>query len=193
MARTPSTMVPLGTAAPDFELPDLDGTLVSRDSARGANGLLVMFLSNHCPFVQLVREELAAIGRDYAPRGIGVVGVMSNDVALYPDDAPAKMVSEAAVAGYTFPYLYDATQAVAKAYHAACTPDFFLFDADLKLVYRGQLDDARPGNGIPVCGADLRAALEALLAGMPPLLVQRPSLGCNIKWKPGNAPDYHGA
>lgn len=193
MARTPSTMVPLGTAAPDFELPDLDGTLVSRDGARGPRGLLVLFLSNHCPFVKLVREELGHIGREYMARGVGVVGIMANDVAAYPDDHPDKMVTEAAAAGYTFPYLFDATQEVAKAYRAACTPDIFLFDADLKLVYRGQLDDARPGNGLPVCGADLRAALEALLAGMPPLLVQRPSLGCNIKWKPGNAPDYFGS
>lgn len=193
MARTPSTMVPLGTEAPDFALPDTTGSVVSRDGARGAKGLLVMFLSNHCPFVKLVREEVAALGRDYTPRGIGVVGIMANDVALYPDDAPEKMAAEAAAVGYTFPYLYDEFQATAKAYRAACTPDFYLFDADLKLVYRGQLDDARPGNGVPVNGADLRAALEALLAGMPPLLVQRPSLGCNIKWKPGNAPEYFGA
>lgn len=190
MARTPSTMLPLGTRAPDFSLPDTEEQWVSRETFAG-RPLLVMFLSNHCPFVKLVREELARLARDYAARGVGVVGINSNDPVAYPDDSPAKMKEEKALAGYSFPYLFDETQGVAKAYEAACTPDFYLFDAGHRLVYRGQLDDARPGNGKPVNGHDLRAALEALLRGEAPLAEQKPSLGCNIKWKPGQSPSYY--
>ncbi|MFG0258804.1 MAG: thioredoxin family protein, partial [Phycisphaerales bacterium JB041] len=152
--------------------------------------LLVMFLCNHCPFVKHVREELAALGRHYQPKGLALVAISSNDTENYPDDSPDKMTSEAAEAGYTFPYLFDETQEVAKAYHAACTPDFFLFDKYHKLAYRGQLDPSRPRNDIPVTGADLRAAIDAVLAGRPAPEPQLPSIGCNIKWKPGNAPDY---
>jgi peroxiredoxin len=189
MARTPSTMLPLGTSAPDFSLPGTDGRTYSRKDAEG-RPLLVMFLSNHCPFVKHIRAELARLGRDYQARGVFVVGINSNDAAAYPDDSPEKMKEEAAAAGYTFPYLFDETQAVAKAYEAACTPDFYLFSQDHRLVYRGQLDGARPGNEVPVSGAELRAALDALLAGRPVPGEQRPSLGCNIKWKPGGNPPY---
>lgn len=191
MARTPSTMMPLGTIAPSFTLPDTRQQMVSLEDFTEAPALLVMFLSNHCPYVKLVRHEIAALAREYQERGIAVVAVMANDVAAYPDDAPDKMAEEAAEVGYTFPYLYDESQEVAKAYGAACTPDFFLFDSEKKLIYRGQMDDARPGNGRPVTGVDLRAALEAVLAGEAVSDEQRPSLGCNIKWKPGNAPDYY--
>ena len=190
MVQTASTMMPLGTPAPDFSLPDTQKQTVSLKNYADAPGLLVMFLSNHCPYVKLVREEIARIGREYGAKGVGIVAVMANDVQAYPDDAPDKMALEVKDAGYTFPYLYDETQEVAKAYGAACTPDFFLFDAQKRLVYRGQMDDARPGNNRPVTGADLRAALDALLAGKPVSDVQRPSLGCNIKWKPGNARAY---
>ena len=190
MAAVESTMLPLGTKAPEFSLPDTEGKTVSLADFTGKRGLLVMFICNHCPFVKHIRAELAKAGREYQEKGVGVVAIMSNDAANYPDDRPEKMKEEARNAGYTFPYLYDATQAVAKAYHAACTPDFFLFDQDLKLVYRGQLDDSRPGNGKPVTGADLRAALDALLSGKPALAPQKPSIGCNIKWKAGNEPDY---
>ena len=190
MVQTASTMMPLGTPAPDFSLPDTQKQTVSLKNYADAPGLLVMFLSNHCPYVKLVREEIARIGREYGAKGVGIVAVMANDVQAYPDDAPDKMALEVKDAGYTFPYLYDETQEVAKAYGAACTPDFFLFDAQRRLVYRGQMADARPGNNRPVTGADLRAALDALLAGKPVSDVQRPSLGCNIKWKPGNAPAY---
>lgn len=191
MARTPSTMMPLGTVAPSFSLPDTSNQTVSLKDFAQTSALLVMFLSNHCPYVKLVREEIARIGKEYGEKGAGIVAVMSNDVESYPDDAPDKMAEEVAAVGYTFPYLYDETQEVAKAYGAACTPDFFLFDRDRKLVYRGQMDSARPGNGEPVTGADLRAALDAVLSGKPVCDQQRPSLGCNIKWKPGNAPDYY--
>lgn len=190
MARTPSTMLALGTAAPTFTLPDTDGNSVSLAQFRG-RPLVVMFLSNHCPFVKHVREELARIGREYGPRGVGVLGINSNDPVAYPDDSPAKMREEKELAGYSFPYLFDETQEVAKAYAAACTPDFYLFDSAHRLVYRGQLDDSRPGNGKPVNGADLRAALEALLQGQAPSAEQKPSLGCNIKWKPGQNPSYY--
>jgi peroxiredoxin len=190
MARTPSTMLPLGTPAPDFHLPATDGQAYSLASFAGRDALLVMFICNHCPFVKHVREELARLGRDYIPRGAGMVAIMSNDVDNYPDDSPEKMAEEATAAGYTFPYCYDADQSVARAYHAACTPDFFLFDKDRRLAYRGQLDDSRPGNGIPVTGADLRAALDAVLVGEPAPEIQKPSLGCNIKWKPGSALGY---
>ena len=190
MVRTPSTMLPLGTPAPDFSLPSVDGRTLSLADVAGAKGTLVMFICNHCPFVKHVADELAALGREYLPRGVGVVAISSNDVASHPADSPEQMVHEAEQRGYVFPYLYDETQAVAQAYHAACTPDFFLFDASRKLVYRGQLDASRPGNGIPLTGADLRAALDAVLAGRPVAADQVPSLGCNIKWKPGNEPPY---
>ena len=190
MVRTPSTMLPLGTPAPDFALPNVDGRTVTLADAAGPKGTLVMFICNHCPFVKHVADQLAALGRDCLPRGIGVVAISSNDVSSHPADSPEQMVHEAEERGYLFPYLYDETQAVAHAYCAACTPDFFLFDGDRKLVYRGQLDASRPGNDIPVTGADLRAAIDALVAGRPVATEQRPSLGCNIKWKPGNEPPY---
>ena len=185
-------MLELGTTAPPFALPDTDGETVSLDDFDAVPALLVMFISNHCPFVQHVRAELARLGGEYTARGVGIVAIGSNDVAAYPADGPAAMRSERAEAGYVFPYLYDETQDVAAAYHAACTPDFFLFDGDRRLVYRGQLDDSRPGNDVPVTGADLRAALDAVLAGEPVPEPQRPSLGCNIKWKPGNEPEWWG-
>ena len=190
MVRTPSTMLPLGTAAPDFSLPNLDGRLMSLGDVAGENGTVVMFICNHCPFVKHVADQLAVLGRDYLPRGIGVVAISSNDVSTHPADSPEQMVHEAEERGYLFPYLYDETQEVAQAYHAACTPDFYLFDAGRALVYRGQLDPSRPGSDVPVTGSDLRAAIEALLAGQPPVAEQIPSLGCNIKWKPGNEPPY---
>ena len=191
MAETPSTMLPLGTPAPDFALPDTTGKIISLKYFEGKQALLVMFICNHCPFVKLVRHGIAALAGEYQQKRVGIVAIMPNDVANYPDDRPDKMAEEAQTVGYTFPYLHDATQETAKAYRAACTPDFFLFDADRKLVYRGQLDDARPGNGKPVTGADLRAALDAVLAGKPVSANQKPSIGCNIKWKPGNEPDYY--
>jgi thiol-disulfide isomerase/thioredoxin len=181
-------MLELGTGAPEFALPDADGMTHSmRDEA---TAYLVMFICNHCPFVKHVADELARIGRDYGDRGVAVYAINSNDVDNYPADAPDKMKQEAELRGYSFPYLVDGKQDVAKAYRAACTPDFFLFDGEKKLVYRGQLDDSRPSNGIPVDGRDLRAALEALLGGEPISATQKPSIGCNIKWKPGNQPDY---
>ena len=193
MVRTPSTMLPLGTTAPDFSLPNVDGRTVSLADAAGPKGTVVMFICNHCPFVKHVADQLAALGRDVMPLGIGVVAISSNDVSTHPADSPEQMVHEAEDRGYPFPYLYDESQEVAKDYHAACTPDFFLFDAGRKLVYRGQLDASRPGNEIPVTGADLRAAIDAVLAGRPVAAEQRPSLGCNIKWKPGNEPGYFSA
>lgn len=183
-------MLPLGTPAPDFRLPDTRGRLVSRDDFKDCPALLVIFLCNHCPYVQHIRSALAQLAREYIPRGVGIVGINSNDVERYPDDSPAKMAEEVRKAGYIFPYLFDETQEVAKAYRAACTPDFYLFDRERRLVYRGQFDDSRPGNGIPVTGKDLRAALDAVLAGKPVSPDQKPSMGCNIKWKPGNEPDY---
>jgi peroxiredoxin len=190
MVRTPSTMLPLGTPAPRFSLPDPSGKLFSLDDFKGAPALVVMFICNHCPFVKHVAEELANLGRDYQQHGVAVVAISSNDIAAHPDDAPAKMREEAHRRGYTFPYLFDDTQEVAKAYAAACTPDFYVFDKSQQLVYRGQLDDSRPQSGIPVTGRDLRAALDAILAGKPVAAEQRASLGCNIKWKPGNEPEY---
>ena len=183
-------MLALGTKAPDFRLPDPSGRMVSLADFQNAPALLVIFMCNHCPYVKHIRDGLAKLARDYQPRGAAVVGISSNDVANYPADSPAKMAEEAASVGYTFPYLYDETQAVAKAYRAACTPDFYLFDRDRRLVYRGQFDDSRPGNGIPVTGKDIRAALDAVLAGKPVSSNQKPSIGCNIKWQPGNEPDY---
>lgn len=190
MALTPSTMLPLGTAAPDFALPDTLGKTVSLADFSQARALVVMFICNHCPFVKHIRSGLAQLVKDYQPRGVAAVGISSNDVVNYPDDSPAKMAVEAREAGYTFPYLYDETQSVARAYQAACTPEFYVFDRDRKLVYRGQLDDSRPGNGIPVTGSDLRAALDAILAGRPVAAQQKPSIGCNIKWQAGNEPAY---
>jgi len=192
MARTPSTMLPLGSVAPDFRLPDPSGRLVSRSDVAGKAGLLVMFICNHCPYVKHVQGALAKLGQEYPPRGIGMVAINANDPRNYPEDAPARMAVEAKEAGYSFPYLFDESQTVAKAFQAACTPDFFLFDRSYKLFYRGQLDDSRPGSDILVTGKDLRNALEALLEGKLPPREQKPSLGCNIKWKPGNEPDYFG-
>ncbi|UCG85871.1 MAG: thioredoxin family protein [Gemmatimonadota bacterium] len=190
MVKTPSTMSPLGTQAPLFSLPNTDGDTVTLDDLAGAPGLLVMFICNHCPFVKHIREGLAAFGREYQERGLAIVAINSNDVVTHPDDHPDRMKEEVAAVGYTFPYLFDETQHAAKAYRAACTPDFFLFDENRKLVYRGQFDASRPGNDIPVTGADLRAAADALLAGEEIPTEQKPSIGCNIKWKAGNAPDY---
>jgi peroxiredoxin len=188
MAKTPSTMVPLGTRAPDFSLPDTAGKQVALGDFGKAPALLVMFICNHCPFVKHVRAGLAKLAKDYQPKGVAIVGINSNDIEHYPDDSPEKMAEEARAAGYSFPYLFDETQEVAKAYRAACTPDFFLFDRQRKLVYRGQMDDSRPGNGVPVTGKDLRAALDAVLAGKSVAAGQKSSMGCNIKWKAGNEP-----
>jgi peroxiredoxin len=193
MAATPSTMLPLGTPAPPFALPDTNGRTVSLDDFAGAPALLVMFICNHCPFVKHIASELAALGRAYQERGAAIVAINANDVANYPDDRPEKMAAEVDSRGYTFPYLYDESQEIAKAYRAACTPDFYVFDNDQKLIYRGQVDDSRPGNGVPVTGSDLRAALDAALAGTAPAAEQKPSIGCNIKWKAGNAPEYFSA
>lgn len=190
MAQTPSTMLDLGTVAPDFHLPDINGKLVSRDDFKSAPALLVMFICNHCPYVKHIQYGLVQLAKDYQPKGVTIVAINSNDAEKYPDDSPAKMREEARAAGYTFPYLFDATQAVAQAYRAACTPDFFLFDKNFKLAYRGQFDAARPKNAEPVTGRDMRAALDALLAGRMPSADQVPSVGCNIKWKPGNEPEY---
>ncbi len=183
-------MLPLGTVAPDFRLPDTAGNTISLADFKDAPAILVMFICNHCPFVKHVRSELAQLARDYQSHGVGMVAINSNDVANHPDDRPQKMAEEVKAAGYSFPYLYDESQEVAKAYHAACTPDFFLFDGQRRLAYRGQLDGSRPGNGIPVTGKDLRAALDAVLAGKPAPAEQKPSIGCNIKWKRGNEPAY---
>jgi len=190
MVKTASTMLPLGSQAPDFSLPNIDGATVSLEKFAGKEGLLVMFICNHCPFVVHLCDDLAAFAQEYQEKGLGVVAISSNDVENYPQDGPEKMKQEAAARGYTFPYLYDESQEVAKAYHAACTPDFFLFDRDQRLVYRGHFDDSRPDSGIPVTGADLRAACDAVLAGQDVRADQKPSIGCNIKWKPGNEPSY---
>ncbi|MEW4531307.1 thioredoxin family protein [Maioricimonas sp. JC845] len=189
MVKTASTMLPLGSDAPDFALPNVDGATVSKSDFAG-KPLLVIFMCNHCPFVIHIREALAKFGTEYQEKGLAIVGVSSNDVENYPQDSPEKMKEEAASAGYTFPYLYDESQDVAKAYHAACTPDFFLFDKDHKLAYRGQFDDSRPQSGIPVTGADLRAAADKVLAGEAVPEDQKPSIGCNIKWKAGSEPAY---
>lgn len=190
MVETNSQMLPLGTEAPAFSLPDADGRTHSLDETGNADAYLVMFICNHCPFVKHVRKELARLGRDYLPRNVAVFAINSNDFDRHPEDSPAKMREEARQWDYSFPYLVDRDQTVAKAYRAACTPDFFVFDADRKLVYRGQLDDSRPSNGEPVDGHDLRGALEAVLEGRSPGGEQVPSIGCNIKWRPGNEPDY---
>ena len=183
-------MLPLGTQAPDFRLPDPGGKVVALSDFKSVPALLVVFMCNHCPYVKHLRDGLAQLARDYRSRGVAVVGINSNDVANYPADSPAKMAAEAAAAGYTFPYLYDETQAVAKAYRAACTPDLYVFDQDQRLVYRGQFDDSRPGSSVPATGKDVLAALDAVLAGKAVLPNQKPSIGCNIKWKPGNEPEY---
>jgi peroxiredoxin len=191
MSLTPSTMLPLGTPAADFFLADVTtGKKLGLLDFDGLRGLLVTFISRHCPYVQHVKKELGKLGIDYAAKGIAIVAISSNDVAHYPDDAPDLLKAMAREEGYNFPILYDPTQEIAKAYTAACTPDFFLFDAKRKLVYRGELDDSRPGNGKPVNGKELRAALDALIAGNPVPPNQKPSMGCNIKWKPGQAPAY---
>jgi thiol-disulfide isomerase/thioredoxin len=190
MAQTASTMLPLGTPAPDFSLPEpATSQTVSLSDFQSAPALLVMVICNHCPFVKHIRQGLIQFARDYQPKGLAIVAISANDVANYPDDRPAKMAEEAKT--YPFPYLYDESQATAKAYHAACTPDFFLFDANRQLVYRGQFDGSRPGNPIPVTGNALRAAVDAVLTGQPISPEQKPSIGCNIKWKAGNAPDYY--
>ena len=184
MARTASTMLALGTTAPDFSLPDVvSGKTITRDQAAGPRGLLVMFLCTHCPFVQHVNQELGRLGRDYAGRGIGIVAISSNDADAYPDDAPPGLRRQAEEHGFQFPYLFDESQDVARAYQAACTPDFFLFDAGKRLVYRGQLDGSRPGNGVAVDGRDLRAAMDQVLGGKPVPSEQQSSVGCSIKWK----------
>jgi peroxiredoxin len=190
MALTPSTMLPLGTTAPDFKLPDTNGKIVSLADFKDKAALLVIFMCNHCPYVVHIRASLAQLAYDYAARNVAMVGINANDAKNYPADSPAKMREEVNSVGYIFPYLYDETQAVAKKYHAACTPDIFLFDRSRRLVYRGQFDASRPGNGIPVTGKDLRAALDATLAGKPTSELQVASIGCNIKWKSGNEPDY---
>ena len=190
MVMTPSTMLPLGTKAPDFSLPNVDGSTVSLSDFTDAPALLVVFMCNHCPFVIHVADDLAALAKEYQAKGAAVVGISANDVATHPDDSPARMVEEAKARGYTFPYLYDETQATAKAYHAACTPDFFVFDGEQRLAYRGQMDSSRPDSDTPITGEDLRAALDAVLAGDAPSEDQQPSIGCNIKWKEGAEPDY---
>ncbi len=192
MAKTESTMLlPLGSDAPDFRLLDPRANeSVSLADVADAPALLVAFICNHCPFVKHIRDGFAAFADDYAPRGLAVVAINSNDVEKHPDDSPELMLAEAQAAGYAFPYLYDETQAAARAYRAACTPDFFLFDKGRKLVYRGQFDGSRPGNDVPVTGDDMRAAVECVLAGRPINGDQRPSIGCNIKWKAGAEPDY---
>jgi peroxiredoxin len=192
MAATTSTMLELGTRAPDFALPDTEGRTTTLADFAGAPALLVMFICNHCPFVKHVRDELAALGGEYGARGVAMVAINANDAERYPQDGPEAMRVEKAEIGYPFPYLFDETQDVASAYRAACTPDFFLFDGERHLIYRGQFDDSRPGNGIPVTGGDLRAALDAVLEGRPIHGEQKPSIGCNIKWKPGREPDYFG-
>jgi peroxiredoxin len=187
----PSTMLALGTKAPEFELPDVtDGRIVSLSDFETRRALLVMFICRHCPYVRHVREELARLGRDFADSELGIVAISSNEIDEYPEDRPESLAEEAREAGYVFPYLFDETQEVAKAYTAACTPDFFLFDADRALVYRGQLDDSRPSNGLPVTGTDLRAAIDAVLSGRPVSEDQRASIGCGIKWRAGNEPAY---
>ncbi len=193
MAVTPSTMLPLGTPAPEFSLPDPDGRRWSLADFADARALVVVFISNHCPYVKHIKAELAAFAREVQQaHDVATVAIMANDYEAYPDDHPDEMRRDAERFGYPFPYLIDGDQSVAKAYRAACTPDFFLFDRDRTLVYRGQFDGARPGNDEPITGGDLRAAIEALATDRPVPAEQTPSIGCNIKWRPGNAPDYFG-
>ncbi|XZE18368.1 thioredoxin family protein [Pirellulaceae bacterium SH449] len=193
MVRTASTMLPLGTTAPNFSLPTPSGEMVSRDQFREHKGLVVMFICNHCPYVKHVAPELARVSAEYMAKGIGFVGISSNDIEKHPDDAPGLMAVEAKRQGYLFPYLFDEDQSAAQAYKAACTPDIFVFDSEMKLVYRGQLDDSRPKNDLPLTGADLRQALDRILEGKPVSEDQKPSIGCNIKWKPGAEPEYFDA
>ncbi|MCK5639928.1 MAG: thioredoxin family protein [Gammaproteobacteria bacterium] len=190
MARTLSTMLELGTAAPDFTLLDPSAGEMISLADFSTKPIMIVFMCNHCPYVKQLGSALAAFADEYQAKGMAVVAINSNDVDNYPDDSPEKMIDEVKINGYHFPYLYDATQAVARAYKAACTPDFFLFDHEHKLVYRGQFDDARPGNDEPVTGKDLRAAATAVLARQDISAEQVPSMGCNIKWKPGNEPEY---
>ena len=192
MAKTESTMIALGMTAPDFALPDTDGRTVGLADSDAAAGLLVVFMCNHCPFVKHIRKALASFVKRYQARGLAVVAINSNDVEAFPDDGPEAMIRQVEEFGYSFPYLFDEAQSVARAYNAACTPDFFLFDHERRLVYRGQFDGSRPGNDVAVTGADLGAAVEALLTGDPISPDQSPSIGCNIKWRPGNEPDYYG-
>jgi peroxiredoxin len=190
MVATNSTMLPLGSKAPAFRLPDAHGKPVSLEDFPDALAVVIVFMCNHCPYVKHIRSGLAQLARDYLTRGVAVFGINSNDVTNHPADNPDKMAEEAKAAGYTFPYLYDESQAVAKAYRAACTPDFYVFDRNRALVYRGQFDDSRPANGLPVNGRDIRSALDAVLSSQPISPRQKPSIGCNIKWKAGNQPDY---
>jgi peroxiredoxin len=190
MAVTASKMLTLGTPAPNFSLPDTKGNIVSPADFEESTALLVIFMCNHCPFVKHILSDLVRFTKEYQAKGIAVVGINSNDVANYPEDSPEMMARLVEDADFTFPYLYDETQEVAKAYQAACTPDFFLFDKDYKLAYRGQMDDSRPGNNIPVTGLDLIKAMDAVLAGRKVSTEQKPSMGCNIKWKQGNEPEY---
>lgn len=184
MALTESTMLPLGTPAPGFSLPDaVTGRLTGFDDVAGERATLIMFICNHCPYVQHVLDGIVALARDYRQRGVGVAAINANDAERYPEDAPDRMKAMAEARGFPFPYLFDESQAVARAYRAACTPDFFVFDRDRRCVYRGQMDGARPGNDVPVTGENLRAALDAVIAGEPVTVEQRPSMGCNIKWK----------
>lgn len=194
MARTPSTMLELDTPIIDFSLPDVvSGQMISPSTFADKKALLLMFICQHCPFVKHVKGQLAQLGHDYVSKGVGIIAISANDVEKYPDDSPEKLKDMAETLNFPFPVCYDETQAVAKAYRAACTPDFFVFDSNRRLAYRGQLDDSRPGNDKPVDGHDLRAALDAVLAEQPVSAEQKPSIGCNIKWKPGNEPDYFGA
>lgn len=190
MVATNSTMLPLGSKAPEFRLQDVHGNFVALKDSNDASAFVVVFMCNHCPYVKHLRSGLAQFARDFLPRNAAIFGINSNDASHYPADSPARMAEEAKAAGYVFPYLYDESQEVAKSYRAACTPDFYLFDRNFSLVYRGQFDDSRPSNGLPATGKDLRLALEAVLSGTPVSLHQKPSIGCNIKWKPGNEPDY---
>jgi peroxiredoxin len=190
MPETPSTMLDLGTPLPSFTLPDLNGRAVSDADFTGARGLLVAFICNHCPFVRHIRQEFSRFAKEYEAKGLRVVAIASNDVKEFPEDGPEGMKQEAAEVGYTFPYLFDEKQKVAQAFRAACTPDFFMFDGHGRLAYRGQFDGSRPKNPVPVNGADMRAAADAVLAGKAAPDTQRPSMGCNIKWSPGNAPAY---
>lgn len=191
MARTPSTMLSLGTEAPDFKLPDTNGNQITLQQFSKHKGLLVIFMCNHCPFVIHLGEVLAAVTKKLQEQGIAVVAINANDVENFPDDSPEKMADEVTLRHYTFPYLYDESQSVAKAYQAACTPDFYLFDNNFKLVYRGQFDASRPGNDIQVTGNDIITAANHLLENKPPVNDQKPSIGCNIKWKSGNEPEYY--
>jgi peroxiredoxin len=191
MVRTLSTsLLPLGSRAPEFLLPDIYGPMVGLSSFRNAKALLVVFMCRHCPYVRHVQHEIARLARDYQTKGVAIVGISPNDVDAFPEDSPEHLREQANRQGFTFPYLYDRAQHVTLAYRAACTPDFYLFEQGRFLVYHGQLDDSRPGNGIPLTGRDVRTAIDAVLAGFPVPRDQKPSMGCSIKWKPGNQPDY---